>query len=457
MAEPGRRENGYFLTSPISAQLFSRMRLPGLIILSHLIGFRLFAQDAEAVREELTLQADIRPRAEFRSNYRLAPSDSSTDFFVSQRNRLYLTYRRQRFTFHAAAQEIHLWGKGDQVSAIGTIGFYELYLEPVLSPALSLRIGRQGISLDNGRIFSDAHWAQQGRSHEGIRLMYTSPRLKADLITAFSRKYSTRFDPAYSPVAAHTYQWLLVPHLKYKLNNHYTLTVINAAEAFARTNPVAGSAVRATSGGRFEYLHKRWYLTLSAYYQYGESAGAQNIRAYYLQPEMSYTLGPVKFRLGAEFASGGNPDDNASTFRSFVPLYGVAWKFMGNMNFFTRFPSDVNGSGLVNPYLFTIFTVNNKLNLRADGNLFYTQYPLRYPDKTRAGTYLGFENDLSVQYTFSSTLDMQGGISYLIPAGSMQLLNKVADPSLVAVWTYWMISFRPRLFSFRRNHPGPLE
>ncbi|MFC5538749.1 hypothetical protein ACFPQ1_30865 [Rhodocytophaga aerolata] len=125
---------------------------------------------------------------------------------------------------------------------------------------------------------------------------------------------------------------------------------------------------------------------------------------------------------------------------------------MGNMNFFTRFPADVNNSGLINPYLFIIFTLTNKIFLRADGNLFYMQYPLIYPDKSTANRYLGFENDLSYNYKISPAIDMQGGFSYLLPTASMELLNKVKDAQRIPVWSYLMISFKPRVFSWTRTH-----
>jgi hypothetical protein len=429
------------------------IRLYVFIIGCHLFCFSLYSQDTETWKEDIKIHLDIRPRAEFRNNFMLTAADSTMpEIFASQRNRIHLTYQRRKLKFLASAQEIHLWGKQGKLSTTGSINFYELYLEPSLTKNLSLRIGRQGISLDNGRLFSDAPWSQQGRAHEGVRLLYASSRLAADLITTFTRDYSTHFDAAYSPVAAHTYKLLLVQHAKYTWSKHYTFTLINAAEAFERLDKPSGYYIRVTNGGRVEYLTNKLYLTISGYYQYGENATRKKISAYYLQPETSYTINKIRLRLGAEISSGENTAFAHTKSRSFVPLYGVAWKFMGNMNFFTRFPSDVNNSGLINPYLFVVFTLTNKLYLRADGNLFYTQYPLVYPDKSTANRYLGFENDLSFNYKISPTVDMQGGFSYLLPTNSMVLLNKVEDAQKIPVWSYFMISFRPQVFAWTRTH-----
>ncbi|MDO1446927.1 hypothetical protein Q0590_11720 [Rhodocytophaga aerolata] len=248
------------------------IRLYGILSCS-LFYFSLYSQATDTWKEELNTHLDIRPRAEFRNNFMLAASDSTMpEIFASQRNRVHLTYQRRKLKFLASAQEIHLWGKQGKLSKTGSINFYELYLEPSLTKNLSFRIGRQGISLDNGRLFSDAPWSQQGRAHEGIRLLYASSRLAADLIAAFTRNYATHFDAAYSPVTAHTYTLLLVQHVKYALSKQFSFTLINSAEAFKRIDKTSGHYLRVTNGGRVEYLFNKLYLTLNGYSQYGENA-----------------------------------------------------------------------------------------------------------------------------------------------------------------------------------------
>ncbi|MCH5690528.1 hypothetical protein LWM68_43645 [Niabella sp. W65] len=58
--------------------------------------------------------------------------------------------------FHTSLQEIHLWGKGGRPSSIGGINAFELYVQKKILNNLMVKIGRQGVLLDNGRIFSDA-------------------------------------------------------------------------------------------------------------------------------------------------------------------------------------------------------------------------------------------------------------------------------------------------------------
>jgi hypothetical protein len=408
------------------------------------------SQASDTLRHELILDLEIRPRAEFRSNYQLTPADSiMPELSATQRNRLEITYRRRGLLAHASWQEIHLWGKGGQASAIGSINAYELYLEPAIGKNLSARIGRQGLSLDNGRIFSAAPWAQQCRAHEGVRFFFEPERLSMDLTVAFTRPYAEFFDPAYSPVASHQYKFLFVHHFKYRLSERFTVTGINAADMFEQTAAAARHTTRITNGGRLGYAHGGLAATLNAYYQYGRDARLKKIRAYYLQPEVSAKLGKATLRLGAEISGGESAAAPSDETRSFVPLYGVAWKFMGNMNFFTRFPADVDGRGLFNPYLFAIYQVNEQLSLRADGNLFYTQYPLAYANGQTAARYLGFESDLSFRYKPIKPLEVNFGFSFLLPERSMTLLRKVEDQRVVPVWSYLMVAYQLGLWHRR--------
>jgi hypothetical protein len=402
-----------------------------------------YGQETDSLKSLVKVDFEIRPRAEYRNNYRRTASETNQEeFFVDQRNRIGLTYEKKNFKIHASLQEIHVWGRSGTFSAIGSINAYELYAEGKLTEGINARIGRQSISLDNGRLFSAAPWAQQSRSHEGIRLFYKS-ELTTDLFLGATRPYADEFDSYYSPVASHQYKWLAVHHLYYKIHPSLTLTTINAADIFESDDSQTTPYHRITSGGRIEFLSGKHYVTLSGYYQFGRQDSFRSIYAYYLQPEIKTSWHKFSARLGAEISSGDKEVGSPNQFRSFVPLYGVAWKFMGNMNLFTRFPSDVNSRGLVNPYLFLQCTFDKNLSIRWDWNLFYSQYQLQDPKLGIVNRYLGFENDISVSFKGLKNLDIQAGFSYLLPEKSMELLQKVSKSGEIPVWSYLMVSYRP--------------
>jgi len=130
--------------------------------------------------------------------------------------------------------------------------------------------------------------------------------------------------------------------------------------------------MRFTSGGRLEYTSYHWYFTFSGYYQYGKDSSGKHLSAYYIQPEIKYTVKAFNIRLGMEYLSGHDATKPVIKDNNFVPLYGVAHRFMGNMDLFTTFPSDLNNAGLVNPYLFFIYQ-KNKITVRCENHLFFTQ------------------------------------------------------------------------------------
>lgn len=407
----------------------------------------IFAQKTDTIRRELTVDFEVRPRAEYRDNFKWTAADSMMpQLYTTQRNRLSINYQSNRLRLHASPQEIHVWGERGKFSRVGSVNFFELYAEPKITKHLSVRIGRQALSLDNGRIFSAAPWGQQSRSHEGVRLFYKNT-FETDLTIAFTRPYAKHFDAAYAPVTSHTYKSLFVHHLKYKFSNGISLTTINALDVFRRPTGNQEFYKRITNGGRLEYAREWFYATVNAYYQYGENAASKRIRAYYIQPELSASAGRTLIRLGAEILSGNKGPAGNAVSASFVPLYGVAWKFMGNMNLFTRFPADINEKGLINPYLFIIVQAGKKLSLRGDAHLFYSKYPLLEEGREIEGTYLGFESDLSLNYKPVKTLEINYGFSFTLANRRMELLGKVPDAGKVPVWSYLMISYAPRLFS----------
>lgn len=424
-----------------------------LISIFFLIVINVYSQSTDSIKNELIIDFEIRPRAEYKNNFRLSDKENfEPEFNFSQRNRLGITYRYNNILFHTSPQEIHLWNKSGVFSSTASINAYELFLEPQLSKNLSVRIGRQGLSLDNGRLFSDAPWAQQSRSHEGVRIFFKKNKLKTDLTLASTRKYSEKFDASWSPVASHRYKLLAVHHLNYKINEHYTLTTINFTDVFESQKTTKKKYYSVTNGGRIEYEGNGIYLTLNAYYQWGENSEFKNISAYYLQPEIKSTLNNTTFRLGAEILSGQNSMLPSDQFNTFGINYGVAWKFMGNMNFFTRFPRDVKGNGLINPYLFVIHKVNKKLSVRADGNLFYTQHQLENPQNGFADSFLGFENDLSFEYKPMKNINIRYGLSYLLASESMHLLGKIESADKIPVWSYLMVSLHPEIVNLKNKN-----
>ncbi|MDX2247787.1 MAG: alginate export family protein [Bacteroidia bacterium] len=419
----------------------------------------IFSQENKEVEEKkeiFSIGLEFRPRTEFRNGYRQIRRDTThAAVFTEGRSRLYLNYERKGFIFHTSIQDVRIWGQYDPRSTEGTLQVFEAYVEPTLKKGLSVRIGRQKIMYDNQRLFAQNDWRQTAGAHDGVRFMYKKKTFEGDLIGVFNQEkgaherfFETDFSPGFS-----NYKILLANFLRYKTGK-ITLTAINASDAFQDADDIHLTHWRFTSGGRIEYTQKKVYLTLAAYYQYGKTPKGENLSAGYIQPEVQFKDNKHwTLRLGAEVFSGDDGRNPDNTSHSFDALYGVNHRFLGSMDFFTRFPDDFNNAGIVAPYLFVFYDVNKKLTLRADGHLFYSQnHFVPEGDYLPIRKYLGFENDLLLRYRPNSYTEIDLGYSYAIVTESMEYIRKGGNSDLFQSWAFLMITFKPELFRWTNTN-----
>ena len=429
------------------------VKVPGKLAITSVLLFvflyQSMAQQSDSLSKHFLMNVEIRPRAEFTSNYILPPNDSIDPYFyITQRNRISVQYESEKWLIKSDLQEIHLWDQDNKASKVGSVNFYQLFLETKFK-AVNIRLGRQSILLDNGRLFSDAPWAQQGRAHEGIRIMKYSRHFSNDFFFLFTRNYGNEFDAAYSPVASNRYKYLLMNYLNYTSGNNFSFNSLNVVDFLK--DPKSGEMyTRATSGGRIELKKNRWYYTLNSYLQFGNNPKGQKLFAYYFQPEIKLSLQKSSWRLGAEIISGSSSQLSQASSGDFDVLYGVTWKFNGNMNVFTRFPADVGGKGLINPYLFGTIPLNTKLSLRSDFHLFYSQYHLLNNSGQEVKKFLGFENDLSLKYVPVKELEINCAFSFYQSTSTMQYLPKIQDDNKLAFWSYLMVSYSFNAVNLKR-------
>lgn len=393
---------------------------------------------------------EFRPRGEYRDGFQQLPTDTTVGAaFVHQRSRLSITYEQQnKFIFHTSLQDVRVWGRDDPRSNAGTVQVFEAYAEPFITPNFSIRIGRQKLAFDNQRLFAENDWRLNAGSHEALNFRYNSTKITSELVFAFNQTAERLASTDFTPVGFTNYKTLGVHYFKYKLTNSWTLSAINAADGYQDNRVKEKIYQRLTDGGRIEFEQGGLYITFSGYYQSGKNSLGKNIVAWYIQPEIKYTV-PQKFvvRLGAEVFSG---DDNKVTNLSdhnFVPLYGVVHRFNGSLEIFTSKPKDFGNAGLINPYLFIIKNIGKKAELRSDFHLFYSQNNY-VNSKTNGITdrYLGYENDWLLTYRPNSYTKLDVGVSYAIVTESLVLIKKAGNSNAIPTWAYISITFKPQLF-----------
>lgn len=405
----------------------------------------------------LTFGLDMRTRFEARHGYKSIPtSDTAAAFEINQRTRFNVDYKSQKLDVFLSLQDARVWGQQDpregQTGTSTTVTqtstfplyFFEAYAEPHFGDKWSLRIGRQRVIYDNQRLFAENNWRLPGNSHDAIRLIYNNKiNFTNELLFSFGQSGENLFTTKYQPLVPN-YKNLLVDYLNWKLSDKFTLTTINTMDGYQSSNPAKYSTTyqRFTLGGRLEFATYHWYLTFSGYQQIGKDSSGKKLSAYYMQPEIKYTTGHASFRLGMEYMSGSDSSTHPTKDYSFVPLYGVAHSFMGNLDIFDV-PGDFNNAGMINPY-FHFQYLTDKVTLRIENHLFFSQSQFVFKGSP-IKRYLGYENDWRFNYKPSKITDLEFGFCWAKLTNSATIIKKGGDASSIPVFGYVSLRLTPTL------------
>ncbi|HBC80197.1 MAG TPA: hypothetical protein DEO60_06910 [Bacteroidales bacterium] len=398
--------------------------------------------------KKLRIDAEFRPRTELRNGYQQLRNDSSTGaFFTNQRLRISANYAfNNRLVMQVSVQDLRVWGQQDPRSTSATLQLFEGWAEAYLTDRFSIRAGRQRLVYDNQRLFAENDWRLSAAVHDALNFRFNSPKLSSELALAFNQSSERFFGTDYAPSGFSNYKFLAVNYFRYKINNRFILTGINSTDGYQDKTDPEKINFRYTLGGRLEWEMNGFYSTFSAYYQGGKNNSGKGLSAWYVQPELRYTS-PRNFvaRIGAEIFSGNNNGTTNITDHCFVPLYGVAHRFNGSMDLITKFPADVAGAGLVNPYLFLIQPLSAKLDVRADFHTFHLQQNYFTVNDIKIDRYLGFENDFLITYKPNAVTKVDLGISYMMPTKSFEIVKGGGSSQYNLTWVYLSLTFRPQL------------
>ncbi len=411
-------------------------------------------EEANSLAEELVIGIEYRPRTELRYGYRQLPSDTSNAaFFTSHRARINLSFKSNNFLIHASMQDIRVWGDENDRNEKGHAQFYEFYVEPQITDNISARIGRQRISYDNQRLFSENDWRQTGARHEAVRFIYKKPKLQVDFIGAFNQNEARLFETNYN-IQWNRYKVLLANFIKYELTPKVSLTTINYTDGYQQPGNPDAIHYKFTSGGRVEYSNNNLTLTFASYYQYGKINTGERHRAYYFEPELRYkTSNFHSLRLGAQVFSGdGNTSDGTS--RAFLAQYGSVNRHNGRMDYTSRQISTNNHEGIINPYLAQDFKLNEKLTLSWDSHILATQVSINVNEQ--AGNqvldkFYGWENDLRLRFKPNNYTDVLVSYNFLIAGETLEYLpeGKGRSRNNLPSFAFVQITWTPELLRLK--------
>ena len=399
---------------------------------------------------QFSLSAEVRPRAEYSHGYKsLAGTGQKPSLFTSQRSRLNLLYKSDKFVTRLVLQDVRIWGSQPQL--VGNEDFatsiHEAWGEVFFSKNFSLKVGRQELIYDDHRIFGNVGWAQQARSHD-LALFKFSNKCNIHLGIAYHEN-SNRTNNIYDGPDAYKTMQFVWYNRKF---NDLSLSVLflNNGTPFPEDTDNTGNVTKETIkfsqtfGPRAVYKWDNFSLAANAYLQTGRDRVGNDLFAYEFAVDATYKLSKgFSVFAGFEMLSGTAYDEEQGKNKSFTPFYGTNHKFNGFMDYF-YVGNHVNSVGLNDlhfggKYAWTKVFVQGKMLV------FSAQAPIN----ADAGKYLGTELDLWAGYTVVKEVKVAAGYSHMFASESMQLL-KGGDKDATQNWAYVMLTFTPQFFTTKK-------
>lgn len=415
-----------------------------------------YSADPEAEEKPTTfsIDAEFRLRSEIRYGYRNpATADSKVAAFIGQRSRLNLKFGSRFVDARLSLQDVRTWGEIGPGDRKGTFMLHEAWVDiPLGKTKAGFRLGRQELGYDNERLISPANWSMTGRSHDAVKLWYKHNNTELQIVAGYNQPGEILSGRDF--FAPNNYKVLNVVWFKQKAGDKFTFSLLNIGDGYqADTTVIALKESRKlfyrfTHFGRVEFDNGRsWYFTTAGAIQYGKNNKDQQILSWYVQPEVKYTgVKQLTLRVGAEILSGQDAAQPFEKVNSFSTLYGVGHKFNGFLDYFTSFPADVNGGGLINPYLLANYKINDKLTLAAQFHAF-THANNYVVAAEMLNKYLGFETDLIFGYQPNKVVGLEVGYS-IYKGSATSVAVKGGEENRPGQWGYIQVYVRPEFFRY---------
>lgn len=407
-------------------------------------GSMLYAQEKE---NELTIKAQLRPRAEYRHGV-ISPmgENSQPSSFVSNRARLSVGFDNGFLALGASAQDVSVWGERPQIDSYpGTTGINEAWAK-IHKNGYFAQFGRQQLTYDDDRILGTLDWHQAGRFHDALKLGYENTRNKVHLILAYNQ-HAQKINTGNYYAGGQPYKSMQTVWYGYDTQENFTLSLLLMNLGFETGTPgengapdEAKTSHLQTIGVNLSYKVNDLSLYGTGYYQRGKNRSDKEVNAYMAAVKGQYNFVPVfSVVLGLDYLSGQKTGNEKAT--RFDPLYGTHHKFYGAMDYF--YASPFGNHGLVDFYGSLIFKPANKLTIDLTYHHFSSQQPVSVGDAEKKG--LGSEIDLTATYPIRPYITLQGGYSVMLGTDAFFQL-KGGSKERAQNWAFLSLNVNPTIF-----------
>ncbi|WP_242131859.1 alginate export family protein [Aestuariivivens marinum] len=408
---------------------------------------------AQFTQAQFTLDAEFRPRTEYRHGFgNLIADGLDAGFGISTRARLNAGFNTDYYTFYLSLQDVMVWGENRQILPYdqnNSFAIFQAWAELNLGSGWSTKVGRQVLSYDDQRILGGLDWAQQGRNHDAALIKYKKDKFLLDFALAFNQDYShpTGFvstGTGYDTTGFFSYKTMQMLYLKqaWEQFSGSLLLLNNGFQEFNDDNSPNGVSNLQTLGTHLEYKEGKIGLAANAFLQTGKHQNEINAKgAYLLGLDLTYKASDkVDLGAGIEMISGN--DANAGETGAFFPLYGTNHKFNGFMDYF-YVGNHANSIGLIDIHASANFKLGDKSSLMIKVLNFSGEQELPSGEKA-----LGTEIDLVYKKAFKG-YSLAMGYSHLFPADGMYELKGISESNTAngQNWAWVMLVIKPKLIN----------
>ena len=429
--------------------------------------FTLFILSVNLTFSQFTVDAQFRPRTEYRNGFQFLQQEGvDAGFVTNTRARLGFGYKTETYQIYINVQDVQIWGENPQlvpVDANNSFSLFEAWGELQLGGGWSTKLGRQVLSYDDQRYFGGLDWAQQGRYHDLAMVKYRTKDFMLDVGLGFNQDLDNQGGPLFGFKNGGTefnsgnpFQYKTMQYLYAKKNfNAFSASLVLANLGFqqidATTDEVSDIRSTFTAGTHLTYKKGGFSLDANAFLQTGEFfTGIDIDGAYLLGLEAAYKVSPkTKLGLGIEAISGD--DTSTAGTEAFLPHFGTNHKFNGFMDHF-YVGNWINNVGLLDIHARATF------NLGENTTLFSKLLSFRGMEDTPSGERsLGTELDLVLTQKFKG-FALKLGYSQLFAADGLEELETARLGATAPVdfkgsqnWAWAMVVIKPTLFSTADN------
>ena len=421
------------------------------LVLALLCSFGLKAQEADNV---FNLDAQLMTRGELRAGGFKADSLDSerVSHFALGRYRIIADYQRSWLNVRLTPQYTGVWGQG----SAGVV-LYEGWAKMQSKKDLFVKIGRQELTYDDGRIIGNDDWTMTAPTHDVLKLGYDGESHKVHLLAAYNQNaenidngviyYSGGLQPY------KTMQTLWYHYDTPKKSFGISLLGMNIGmQNTDQEHPI--TYYQQLVGTYMSFRPKHWSLEGAFYYQMGKEEHGMTIDAFMasaklnVKPSENYNLftgydylsGDKYFNVPPAGGIGLVFHDKA---RGFNAIFGSHHEFYGAMDFF--YLSNYVGGftpGLQNLYFGGNIKPVNGLSINAAYHYYAIATDLDYVNTKT----LGHSVELASSYAFNKAVSVSAGYTFMKGSETMELLNKVSEKRQLH-WAWLMMTITPKLFT----------